>query len=129
MGAQGWYKVTVYATMINPRTDGKITPLFFWKILGIIGLGFSELALISNLAGIANITMMGLVEDRHTWDVLASDSIPLYGLILIVVCGSAFILIARRAITHTVMGYFQIVIIMAAVSIPTLLDYLTDYKF
>ena len=115
--------------MTNPRTDRRTMPPFFWNILGTLGLGISGLGLISNLAIIPNVAIRGFAEGRETWDVLASGSIPLYGLFLIVVCGTVFFLIARRAIKHKVMGHLQIVIIMTAVSIHTLLDYLTDYKF
>ena len=89
-------------------------------------MGFSVLVLYSNLSFVVRRTVRDLAEGREAWDVLANDSIPLYGFILIVVSRSVLVLVGRRVITRKVMGYPQVVGILAIVFIPTLWHYLVD---
>ena len=113
--------------MTNPRTGRRPTlPFVFWNILGGIGLGFSWLVLISNLTVVVRGSVRDFAEGREAWDMLANDSIPMYGFILMVASGSVFVLVGRRVIDRKIMGYSQIVVILAIVSIPILWYYLAD---
>lgn len=112
--------------MTNPASGRMKSSALLLNILGSVGLGFSGFILMSHLVGIISGMLGGLMDGRQTWDVLASDSISPYGFMLTVASGTAFVLIGQRSISRKVMGYPQIVLILVAVSIPIIWDYLID---
>ena len=98
---------------------------FFWNIIGSVILGFSWMVMLSNLTAMINTTMKKLVGDEHIWEILGDSVLPIYGVILMVVFGTVVVTVGWRVLTRKVMGYPQFVLVLAAGTMPKVLDYLT----
>ncbi len=79
-------------------------PPFFWHVLGAVGTMLSGLVFILSIYIIPDTIMRGLEKGRHIGDIIFSESIPIYGLILIAVSGTALVIIARRFIRYILAG-------------------------
>ena len=95
-------------------------PSFFWNIVGTASLGFSAFVLTVNLAGFLNVVVRDLMQTDQVWTVLADSYLAPYGFFLIVVSYIVCYIIIKRAITHNVMGYLQLSIVVATASMLAL---------
>ena len=97
---------------------------FFWNIAGSVVLGFSWMVLLSNLTGIIGTTMRNLAGDEHIWEILSDSILPIYGVVLMVVFGTVAVTVGWRVLSRKVMGYPQLVLVLAAGAMPIVLGYL-----
>ena len=98
---------------------------FFWNIIGSIALGFSTLVLISSLDIHLERVVRDLIQSDHVWEVLTEPYITPYGFFFIVVSSIACFVIIRYATTRGIIGFIQIIIVVAAVFALILGFYLT----
>ena len=88
---------------------------FFWNIIGSVALGFSTLVLISSLDIHLERVVRDLIQSDHVWETLMEPSITPYGFFFIVVSSIACFVIIRYATTRGIIGFIQIIIVVAAV--------------
>ena len=69
--------------------------------------------------------MRNLVGDEHIWEILSDDTLPIYGVVLMVAFGTVVVTAGWRVLTRKVMGYPQFVLVLAAGTMPIVLGYLT----
>ena len=88
---------------------------FFWNIIGSVALGFSTLVLISSLDISLGRVVRDLIQTDHVWGVLMEPSITPYGFFFIVMSSTACFIIIRYTTTRGIIGFMQIIIVVAAV--------------
>ena len=96
---------------------------FFWNIIGSVILGFSWMIMLSNLTGLIGTIMKNLTGDEHIWEIMGGDTLPIYGVFLMVVFGTVVVTVGWRVLARNVMGYPQFVLVLVAGSMPIVLDY------
>ena len=82
------------------------------------------MVLLSNLTGIIGTTMRNLAGDEHIWEILSDSILPIYGVVLMVVFGTVAVTVGWRVLSRKVMGYPQLVLVLAAGAMPIVLGYL-----
>ena len=97
---------------------------FFWNIIGSVALGFSTLVLISSLDISLGRVVRDLIQTDHVWGVLMEPSITPYGFFFIVMSSTACFIIIRYTTTRGIIGFMQIIIVVAAVFALILGSYL-----
>lgn len=88
---------------------------FFWNIIGSVALGFSTLVLISSLDIHLERVVRDLIQSDHVWETLMEPYITPYGFFFIVVSSIACFVIIRYTTTRGIIGFIQIIIVVAAV--------------
>ena len=88
---------------------------FFWNVIGSVALGFSTLMLISSLSISFEGIVRDLIQTDHVWEVLTETSITPYGFFFIVVSSIACFVIIRYTTTRGIIGFIQIIIVVATV--------------
>ena len=78
-------------------------------------MGFSILVLTSSLTISLERMVRDLMQTDHVWGVLMETYITPYGFFLIVVSSTACFVIIRYATTRGIIGFMQIIIVVATV--------------